>query len=229
MEFISVAIIATDKSVILPQCLESAEKISDDVVIVTNSDHEFLNFADQKNYAASKCKHDWVLSLDADEYLSPELIAEIKNLDFSKAAYSIPRLNYIFGRPIFHTNWSPENDRHVWLFNKTKSHWEGQVHEHVIVYGSIGQLHHPKIHYNYQTVEQFMQKINQYTDFEALNKNFNPIFMFIYPLWKFIRHYFVYLGFLDGWHGLFLSYLQAIYGLTVYIKSWTYRNLAKSA
>ncbi|MEK7064274.1 MAG: hypothetical protein AAB973_01555, partial [Patescibacteria group bacterium] len=62
---ISVAIIATDLACILPVCLDSAKKLSDDVVIVTNADHKFVNYSDQKNYTASKCKYDWVLSLDA--------------------------------------------------------------------------------------------------------------------------------------------------------------------
>jgi len=89
MESFSVAIIAADRSVILPQCLDTARKISDDIVIVTNTDHKFVDFADQKNYAISQTKYNWVLSLDADESLPPELITEISNLDFSKDAYSI--------------------------------------------------------------------------------------------------------------------------------------------
>src|SRR3989344_7702545 len=99
---LSVAIIARNKSDISPNCLASAKSVSNDVVIITNADHKFVNYSDQKNYAASKCKHDWVLSLDADEELSPELIEEIKNLDFSSNAYSMPRMNYIFGKPIYH-------------------------------------------------------------------------------------------------------------------------------
>ena len=229
MESFSVAIIAADRSVILPQCLDTARKISDDIVIVTNTDHKFVDFAHQKNYAISQTKYNWVLSLDADESLPPELITEISNLDFSKDAYSMPRLNYIFGKPIYHADWSPENDRHVWLFDKTKCHWEGTVHEHVAVTGSVGHLKNPKIHLNYQSVEQFIQKLNLYTSFEAKNKTYNPTLLFIYPFWKFIRHFIVFQGYLDGQHGFFLSYLQAIYGLTVYVKSWTYRNLAKSA
>ncbi len=227
MESFSVTIIATNRSVILPQCLDTAKKISDDVVIVTNADHEFTNFADQKNYAISRCLHNWVLSLDADESLSPELILEIKNLDLSDDAYTIPRVNYIFGKSISHTNWSPENDRHVWLFDKTKCYWEGAVHEHVRVNGTIGHLRGPKVHYNYQTVEQFVDKMNHYTTFEAQNRKFSYLSLITYPIWKFVRHYFIYLGFLDGWHGLFLSYLQAVYGLSVYVKAW-FRTVSPS-
>jgi len=97
---LSVAIIARDRASILPQCLNTARKLSDDVVIITNADHNFVNYSDQKAFATTRCKYDWILSLDSDEYLSPELIQEIKRLDFSYTAYSIPRLNYIFGKPI---------------------------------------------------------------------------------------------------------------------------------
>jgi len=220
MTNLSVALITRDRAAILPQCLASANQVSDDVVIVTNADNKFVNYSDQKNYAASKCKHDWVLSLDDDESLSPELIEEIKNLDFSSNAYSMPRMNYIFGKPIYHSDWSPESDRHVWLFRKSKSTWVNAVHEEVIVNGSIGRLVHPKIHQNYQSVEQFLEKMNSYTTFEAQSRKFSWLMLCIYPVWKFIRHYFVFFGFLDGWHGLFLSYLQAIYGLQVYVKAW---------
>lgn len=226
MTNLSVALITRDRAAILPQCLASAGKVSDDVVIVTNSDHKFVNYSDQKNYATSKCKYDWVLSLDDDEVLSPGLIDEIKNLDFSCDAYSIPRINSIFGKQIYHTDWSPESDRHVWLFRKSKSTWANAVHEQVKVSGPVGKLIHPKIHYNYQSVEQFISKMNHYTSFEAQSRKFSWPMLFIYPVWKFIRHYIVFLGFLDGWHGLFLSYLQAVYGLQIYVKAWQKKNIS---
>ena len=117
---ISVSIITRDKTKILSKCLETARQVSDDVVIVTNDDHKFVNFSDQKNYAASLCKYDWILSLDDDEWLSSELIKEINKLSGEYSAYKIPRLNYIFGKAIYHTNWGPTDDTHVWLYNRQK-------------------------------------------------------------------------------------------------------------
>lgn len=236
---ISVAVVARDAASTLPQCLESILPVSDDIVVVVDNRTQdntaviaqkykarvffrrFDDFASQKNYALSQTIHNWVFALDADEQLSPELSQEISNLKFQSSnysAYTIPRQNYIFGRSMHHTNWSPKDDTHVWLFDKTTAHWEGAVHEQVIVTGRIGNLSSPKIHYNYKTVEDFLIKMNQYTSLERpkLRLSLLPI----YPLWKFFRHYFMYLGFLDGWHGLFLSYLQAIYGLCVFVKSW---------
>ena len=222
---ISVAIVTRDKNKILPKCLETAGLVSDDVVIVTGDDHKFVDFSDQKNYAASICKNDWILSLDDDEWLSTELISEINNLSGEFSAYKIPRLNYIFGKEIKYSNWDPRTDTHIWLFDRRVSKWVGVVHEDIETRGKIGQLSGNKIHSNYSTVEQFVSKLNQYTTLEAV-KSPRPLWWLpFYPVWKFIRHYFIYFGFLDGWHGFYLSYLQAIYGLVVVIKSWQRKNI----
>ncbi|MBI5358400.1 glycosyltransferase family 2 protein [Candidatus Amesbacteria bacterium] len=207
---ISVTIITRDKNKILPQCLATARQVSDDVVIVTESEHKFVNFADQKNYAASLCKHDWILSLDDDEWLSRELmleIAEIRNWNYG--GFVIKRRNFIFGKEIEHTNWEPEADKHVWLYNKNAAEWVGDVHEEVIVNGKIWNLKNCKMHKNYTTVEQFMTKLNDYTSHEQRSVN---------PIYEFLRRYVWHKGFLDGWHGLFLSYLMMIYHVVVWVK-----------
>lgn len=216
---ISVSIIATSRDLILPQCLSSAKKLSDDVVIVTNSDHKFVNYSNQKNFAASKCKYDWILSLDADEEISPGLIHELQTINYEPyTAFKIPRLNIIFGKPMYHTNWEPSADSHIWLYKKSAGcKWIEDVHEEVITSGPIGQLKNYKIHHNYKTVEEFMTKMNNYT---SLEKNSAP------PLYDFLRRYIWHKGFLDGWHGLFLSYLMAIYHLSVWVKLWQKQNLS---
>ena len=210
---ISVSIIASNTACILPSCLDSAKKLSDDVVIVTNSSHKFVNYSDQKNYTASKCKYNWVLSLDADEEISPALISELKTLDYGLySAFKIPRLNIIFGRPMLHTNWEPSADTHIWLFDKTKCKWAGVVHEEIVTAGQVGTLRGHKIHHGYRTVEEFMDKMNDYTSREIKTAN---------PFFDFLRRYIWHKGFLDGWHGLFLSYLMFIYHLVTWVKKNT--------
>ena len=209
---ISVSIIARYTACILPSCLDSAKKLSDDVVIVTNSSHKFVNYSDQKNYAASKCKYNWVLSLDADEELSPELISELKSLDFKFSAYKIPRLNIIFGKAILHSNWEPSADAHIWLYDRTRGHWENPVHEEVVTSRPVGQLRGRKIHHSYKSVEEFMTKTNDYSSRETKTIN---------PFYDFLRRYIWHRGFLDGWHGLFLSYLMFIYHLVTWVKKNT--------
>lgn len=231
MEPLSVCLVVRDAAALLPDCLTGIRTLTPDIVIVvddrTTDDtariarevtsqvftHSFTDFAAQKNFALSQSRTDWNLFLDADERLSPELVAEIKQTlihpDF--AAYSIPRLNYIFKRPIYHTNWDPYSDSHIWLFRKSVSTWVGRVHEEVEVKGRVGRLRHPKIHLAYDSVETFVTKLNHYTSLEISTRS---------AVWEFIRRYFWHLGFLDGWHGLFLSYLMCIYHLSVNIKLW---------
>lgn len=237
---VSVAIVVYNAEKTLGACLQSVADLTDDIVVVVDSrttdqtravaqrytdrifSRDFDNFAALKNYAVSLTKHDWVLSMDADERLSAGLVGEIGQAitQTAYAGFFIPRQNVIWGREMSHTNWSSRSDAHVWLFNKTASSWVGTVHEHVQVAGRLGRLSHPKIHHNYATVEQFLDKTNHYTTLEAAIRKFSPVLLVVHPLWKFIRHYVVYLGFLDGWHGLFASYLMAIYGLTVHVKAW---------
>jgi glycosyltransferase involved in cell wall biosynthesis len=240
---LSITIIAKNASSTIRQCITSVLTLANDIVVVVDSEstdetlviaaslgckthvRKLQNFADQKNYAASLTANDWILSLDADETVSDGLKSEIqttlKNPEFF--AYSIPRTNIIFGKVISHTNWSPEDDRHVWLFNKHHFRWSGLVHEHVVGTSPVGKLTHPKIHANYTNVSQFLSKLNLYTSFESQLREYRPILFIIYPFWKFIRHFIIKMGFLDGWHGFYLSYLQALYGLVVVVKTWEKR------
>ena len=207
---LSIAIIAKNRECISFQSLDSARQVSDDIVIVTNADHKFVNFSDQKNFAASKCKYNWVLSLDADEELSSQLISELKTLDYELfAAYKIPRLNIIFSKAMHHTNWEPTADTHIWLFDKTKCYWEREVHEEIVTDGPVGTLLGHKVHHSYQTVEEFMDKMNDYTSRETKTAN---------PFFDFLRRYIWHMGFLDRWHGLFLSYLMVIYHTVTWVK-----------
>lgn len=213
---LSVTIVARDASVILSGCLESARKVSDDVIVVTNSSHKFVNYSDQKNYAASKCKYDWILSLDADEWLENGLIKEIGDIkDWSYGGFLIKRKNIILGKVMRHTNWEPEADKHIWLYNRNVGKWIGNVHEEVVVSGQIGELQNYKMHENYSSVEQFISKMNDYTNREEKAQN---------PCYDFLRRYIWHSGFLDGWHGLFLSYLQVISHLVVWVKLWEKKN-----
>lgn len=234
---LSVIIITKNSADRISKCLSSVKDLSDDIVVVIDDStvdktesvvkqfgaryirRKFTNFADQKNFAISACKNDWILSLDDDEYLTSQLCHEIVSVlpTTSCVAFKIPRLNYIFARPIYHSGWSPKNDSHVWLFRKSKSKWVGDVHEEVIFEGKVGTLKNYKIHNAYSTVEQFVSKLNQYTSLETKNQN---------PFGEFIKRYIWHRGFLDGWHGLFLSYLMFIYRLTTWVKIWEKKNIS---
>ncbi|MEK9200632.1 MAG: glycosyltransferase family 2 protein [Patescibacteria group bacterium] len=234
MSKISVAIIAKNEATTISKCLTSLAGLADDIVVVIDQSttdttkkiceqagvrvfvRKFDDFSAQRNFASDQCQNDWILSIDADEWLSDELRSEIKALDTDSqkySAYYIKRLNYIFGKAIRHSNWSPNDDKNIRFFRRSSGSWQGAVHEHIQTKGIVGELRHLLCHNAFVSVEQFLSKTNHYTSLESPNSN--PLF----PVWKFFRHYFLYLGFLDGWHGLFISYLMAIYGLEVNIKT----------
>ncbi len=244
MKSLSVAIIAKNEESNLQGCLDSLKSLSDDVVVVIDSSstdkteliarnnncqvfiRQFDNFASQKNFAVSKCQNEWIFAIDADERVSPQLALEISEAigDLTNDAYRIPRNNYFFGRLVRHTNWSSKDDTHVWLFKKSVSSWIGEVHEEVEVKGKIANLKNPKIHNAYVSVEQFVQKMNQYTSHESHGRDFRYLHLLFDPAVEFIRRYIVHLGFLDGFTGLTLSYLMAIYKLVVLVKVWQIKN-----
>jgi glycosyltransferase involved in cell wall biosynthesis len=246
MPKLSVNIIALNAGIHLQLCLKSVQNITDDIVVVVDSRtsddtvdiaqkyharifmREFDDYSSQKNYAILRSGHEWILSLDADEEITPELgreIAENISAGNNNTAYRIPRLNYIFHRPIYHTNWGPEDDSHIWLFKKTSSYWAGKVHEEIVTAGPVGNLKNSKLHHSYTSVEEFMGKMNKYTSLQVY-ENFSYGQIFISPLKDFFRRYIWHRGFLDGWHGLFLSYLMFIYHLSLGVKTWQKTNLS---
>lgn len=240
---LTVTIITLNEEKHLPKALQSIESLAGEIILVDSGStdktlsiakkkgckiytRKFDNYANQKNFAASKAKGDWILSLDADEEIAPELATEIRQIpdqardDGGVVAYSIPRRNIILGKEIKHTRWQPELDRHVWLWRKGKAKWVGEVHEELKVDGKIGKLKHSKIHYQYETVSEFLEMMNRYSTRESKNKEFKLYNLLLQPIYNFIVRYFYRLGFLDGWRGFVLSFLMAIYHLEVQVKIW---------
>lgn len=255
---LSVCIITKNEESKLPRCLKSVQPIADEIIIVDDysSDQtvEIANtygakvyvrkldtFSNQKNYAASHAKGEWIFQIDADEEITRELANEIHSLllrdnNFpikSKKGlihnlgqingFLIPRRNIILGAEIKHTRWSP--DKHIWLWRRGKGKWFGDIHEEVHVEGWVGELSHAKIHYQYETVTDFFSMLNNYTTREAEEKvkkgiHFTYFQLFYAPLLSFFRRYIYKRGFLDGWRGFTLSYLMAIYRMTTWIKVW---------
>ena len=241
---ISVSIITLNEEKWLARCLESVKDIADEIVVVDSGStdktldiakkfsakvyfRKFDNYANQKNYAAEKCTGDWILSLDGDEEIEDDLLKEVKseirNPKSEINGYSIPRKNIIFGKFIKYTRWQPELDRHIWLWKKDLGKWMGDVHEEVVVEGRVGKLKHAKIHHQYETVRDFFEMMNRYSEIDASERVKNgrkySHFRFLFdPIYNFLVRYFYRLGFLDGWRGFVLSYLMAVYHLIVWVK-----------
>ncbi len=183
--------------------------------------HPFKSFSDHRNFGNQKATSDWILSIEADVIVTLELAAEISQTltNTAYAAFYIERINQIWGKSIMHTNWGPRDDCHIWLYKKDSGKWQGKVHEEFILkIGESGRLKSRLFHHNYDTIAEFIDKFNKYSNFACVTKK---KISFFDGCIDFLKRYFYKLGFLDGYHGLFLSYLQAIYFLTVFVKQQT--------
>jgi glycosyltransferase involved in cell wall biosynthesis len=229
----------------LPRLLRSSKWV-DEVIVVDNSsadatkeialtytkrvfvqpNHQMLNL--NKNYGFEKATGDWILNLDADEEIPPDLKNEIldtlKNED-SFNGYWIPRQNIIFGKWIKHGIWWP--DKQLRLFRNRKGMFPGKhVHEYLSVEGQTGNLTTPFVHYNYETVSQFIHKLDSiYTENEVANLEATQYHLvwqdaIKFPISDFLKIYFAQEGYKDGLHGLVLAGLQAFYSFIVFAKLW---------
>jgi glycosyltransferase involved in cell wall biosynthesis len=246
MSILTTTIITLNEEKFIEKCIKSVSEISDEVIVVDSGSSDatveiakrlgakvfyrkFDNYASQKNFAADKSAGKWILSIDGDEILENELAKEIvtavRNETFS--AFTIPRKNIIFGKFIKYSRWQPELDRHIWLFKKDKAKWVGKVHEEVCVKGKVGRLKNAKIHYQYETITEFLEMMNGYSTIEAREKTeknikFSPVRLISSPIYNFLVRYFYRMGILDGWRGFTLSYLMAIYQIEVEVKIWEF-------
>lgn len=191
---------------------------------------EFDNFSFQRNYGLDKIESDWVLAVDADERVTVELRDEILEILIApdKIAYEIPRKNYFLGKWIKYCGWYP--DYTLRLFQNKGVSFSGLVHEGINLEGETEKLNHDLIHYTYDNLYHYLEKINQYTSLSAEDmfhkgKNKGLAYILIRPFVEFIKKYILKKGFLLGKQGLFLSIISAFYQFLRYIKLWEKNNL----
>jgi len=180
----------------------------------------YKNPADQKNWAIPQAAHEWIILLDADERVRPELKAEIKALlaedNIPHDAYRIFRNNYFMGRRIRFSGW--QRDSVVRFFKRDTCHYPDQfVHEELTTTGSIGNLKGRLDHFTYTSTDHFLEKMQRYAAWSALDKDSRTgtltLFHFwIKPAFRFFRHYVIDLGILDGRAGFIISGMNA-YGV----------------
>jgi len=242
---LSVVISAYNEEKRIEDCLLSAS-FADEIIVVNNSSNDktaeiarrytakmftrpnniMLNV--NKNFGFSKASGDWLLSLDADERISPSLTQEIKSILKKPSninGYWMPRKNIIFGKWIRSEMWWP--DYQLRLFKKSKGRFpEKHVHEYLKVEGRTGKLKNPFIHQNYSSVDQYLYKLqNIYVPSEVSNKlksgiKVRWIDVLRFPISDFLKTFFLQKGYRDGLHGLALSLLQAFYMEIVFMKLW---------
>jgi glycosyltransferase involved in cell wall biosynthesis len=220
---LSVVIITFNEERNIGRCLESVKDVADDVVVVDSystdktaeicaqhdvrfEQHAFEGHIEQKNYAITRAHFPHVLSLDADEALSPELEASIKKAKHNWEAdgYSMNRLTNYCGKWIHHCGWYP--DRKLRLWDSRKGKWGGvNPHDCFLLDPKSKQLHldGDLLHYSYYDYEQHLKQIEKFSDISARalwQKGIRPRWWhtLIHPPAKFIRNYFIHLGFMDG-------------------------------
>ncbi len=190
-------------------------------------------FTAQRNHVVAAARHDWVLAVDADERVTPELRAEIESLraaGFAHAGYRIPRIAFYLGRWIRGTDWYP--DPQLRLFDRRRGRWTGGlVHESVHVEGTVGRLRGDLEHHTYEDIADHMATIDRYTTLWAKQahgegKRAGPLDGCVASTWAFIRNYVVRGGFLLGEAGLTVSSFNAYY---TYAKLAKLRELGRTA
>jgi len=180
-----------------------------------------------RNFASEKASQPWLLAIDADEVVSEKLRDEIVSVFRSGtdhkwvAAYSFPRLSFFCGRWIRHGDWYP--DRKVRLWRRNAGRWEGNPHEKLILQGQVLPLQADLFHFSNESIDHLLGKIGPVsTNFvrqqRGRGKSTGILDLAVRPYWKFFRAYVLRLGFLDGWPGYFIAWMDAFSTVTRYAK-----------
>ncbi len=188
--------------------------------------HEYVNSATQKNWIIPQAAHPWVLIVDADERVTPELRNEIlRELERPGAeGYRIGRQNFFLGKKIRFSGW--QNDSVLRLFRRDKGRYQDRhVHADVILDGKVGRLKNKLLHHTFESFEQYLRKYDRYTSWAARDRGRSTSkvrwdHLALRPFGRFLRHYVLRFGFLDGKEGLVISTMAAYSVFLKYAKLW---------
>lgn len=240
---LSVAIIVQDEERRIRDCLESVRWADEILVLDSGSsdgtlaicreytqqvhvNRDWQGFGVQKNRVLALCSGDWVLSLDADERVSPELAEEIQACmtNDQYQVWEIPRLSSYCGRFMRHGGWWP--DPVARLFRRGLARFsEDLIHERLLFRGRAGRLRHPLIHLSFEDPAQVLDKLNRYSSIGALRlyqagRRSSPLGALLRGCWAFVRTWLLRGGLLDGQQGLMLAISNAEGVYYKYLKLW---------
>ena len=246
---LSIAIISKNEQANLRRCLASTAGLAQETVIVDSGStdataavaaeygarfihQDWLGFAAQKNLCNSLCTQPWILALDCDEELSPELQQALRaffdgpDCQRYEAAWMARRV-WFLGRWIRHGDWYP--DKNVRLFLKAKGSWQGhdnsQVHERLVVAGPHTTLAGDLYHYSFASMGHYLEKHLVYTDVfagheKAKGRGWSLLHTLFRPWWRFFRAYFLKRGFLDGFPGFWIAVATAFFTFMRYSRAY---------
>jgi glycosyltransferase involved in cell wall biosynthesis len=242
MNKISATIITKNEGKNIERCLKSLEWVDEIIVVDSGStdktleicrkyncniiETDWLGFGRTKKLAVDSVTNNWIISIDSDEEITIELKNTIKKIleDPKYNGYKINRKSFYLGKMINHCGWN--SDYPLRLFNRKYGNFnEKEIHESINVEGKMEKIESTLLHYTYPTISSHIKKLNRYSDIQAreLKNNEKTYSLFIVPflgLNKFIKMYFLKLGFLDGKEGFVLCSISA-YGIYLkYLKLW---------
>jgi glycosyltransferase involved in cell wall biosynthesis len=241
---LTVAIITYNEEKNIGRCISSVQSIADEVLVVDSFSTDkteticnelgarfiknpFKGYIEQKNFALEQSTNDYVLSLDADEALSPELLLEIKKIkeNFEYDGYRFNRLTNYCGHWVRHCGWYP--DTKLRLVKKSRAMWKG-VNPHDILQmntdeDQVGLLKGDLLHYSYETIASHVNQTDKFTTIAATaavspGKRSSLFKIITRPFFKFLRDYFFKRGFLDGRYGFIICFINSLSALLKYSK-----------
>lgn len=197
--------------------------------------NEWKGFSEQRKFALTKVKTEWIISLDADERCSEALKNEIQNIvsasKISESGFLIPRENYFLGKWIKHCGWYP--DHQMRLFKSKEAFVSNRIiHESYEVNGSSSKLQSNIIHFTAKSVSEYTEKINHYSGLSALekvnNKSMSYLYLLLKPKLEFLKKFIFQLGFLDGKEGLMVSNFHMMTKSLTYMKIYEMQKSKKN-
>ncbi len=231
-------------------CIDSVRPIADEILVADSGstdgtldvvrsiggcrviEREYVNSADFKNWAIPQARHPWVMVVDSDERVTPELAGEIERLLASEPAcdgYSIRRDNFFLGHPIRHCGWN--TSRLVRLFRREGSQYETRrVHANVVIAsGKVGELVQPLVHHTALDLDRFVTKQHRYATWSALDaqdagKRASWLRLVTHAPLRFLQLFILRGGWLDGRAGIVVCGLAAWYTFLKDAKLWAMRN-----
>lgn len=245
---LTVVIVAKNEERNIAECVASASFADEVLVLDSNSSDataalasaagarvvqtDWPGYGPQVARGIGMARTAWVLSLDADERITPELRDEVRQAIRSgaHAGYRIPRLSEFCGRFIHHSGWRPDHTLRLGLREKS-GFTDHFLHAHMTVDGSVGELKESLIHFSYPNLHDVLEKLDRYSsgharDMHAKGKTGGVWKALLHGLFAFIRTYLLRLGFLDGSHGLMLAIYNAEYTYYKYLKLMFIQNPA---
>ena len=245
MNKISVIVITKNEEKNISECLKSIDWADELIVVDSEStdrtveiakrftDKVFIRkwegYVPQKKYALSLAINEWVLSLDADERITPELKDEILNLSSGNfSGFKIKRKNFLIKKEITSCGW--EKDYQLRLLKKDKTSFSDRlVHEKFVVEGGVSTLKNPMLHYTFSSFSDYLNKINNYTSLKAQElfnkkKRIGGWTIFSHTISAFFAFFIFRKGFKDGVYGLIISLLHSVSTMMNYIKLWELQN-----